>query len=93
MAEPATTCYVCGEPTWIWHRRGEDFKHGHCKACGAAWLVMDDGQLDLGIIQDEADGRRNNLQFFFEEFTEITETGCTPIVFVDAPCPEEESHG
>lgn len=70
-----TKCYCCGEPTWIWHKRGENFKHGHCETCGAVWYLADYGQLDIGIIQDEAAERPNDLQLFFEEFTEIVEEG------------------
>ena len=74
-----TTCYCCGEPTWIWHKRGEDFKHGHCESCGAAWVMHDGGELDIGIIEREAgDGRRNDFQLFFEEWTSITEMGVGP---------------
>jgi hypothetical protein len=69
-------CAVCGEPTWVWHHRGEDYKHGHCDTCGAMWLMMDEGELDIGIVHAEAKPR-NDISFFMEEWTEITEMGAS----------------
>jgi hypothetical protein len=52
------------------------------------------GLLNIGITRAPESGRRNDLQWFMEEWTHIDQMGCDPIVFQEAPCPndpEEES--
>lgn len=77
-------CSICHEAGTDSHVRAVPVRGGgglwRCDLGHQIGVWMDDGVLDLGIIRAPEPGKTNDLDVFWERFTEVHEEG---VAFVD----------